>query len=81
MGRKSRKKKIDRMWNDCLEKSKKATDEQLHEASVIFEKLNNCYPIKRSLQYSKALNRVFDDYGDLIGSLVMVEFAKDNGFI
>ena len=29
------------MWNDCLEKSKKATDEQLQEASVIFEDIAN----------------------------------------
>ncbi|MGL1089174.1 hypothetical protein [Vibrio vulnificus] len=81
MGRKSRKKKIDNMWNDCLAKSKQATEAQSLEAKLIFSDLNKRVSLVQKEQYSKALNAVFDEHGDLMGSLVMVEFAKSQGFI
>ena len=81
MGRKSRKKKIDKMWNDCLAKSKQATNGQTNDANLIFSDIRDRCSVRHPEQYSKELNRVFDEYGDLMGSLVMVEFAKDQGFI
>ncbi|MDF4628414.1 hypothetical protein [Vibrio parahaemolyticus] len=81
MGRKSRKKKLDRWWEECLKNAEEATASQKANALNIFLDISAKNPVRRSEKFSRALNRVFDVHGDIIGSLVMVEFASSEGFI
>ena len=79
MGRKSRSKKINNFWNECLTKAKNAPLEQKQTATNLFSNLCSEHANRQGKPFAKALNRVFDDHGDILGSLVMVEFAKSEG--
>lgn len=81
MGRKSRNKRNDRMWEDCLRIDAEATQEQKNKALNIYLELDEKHPVKRSDKFIKSLDRVFKMHGDIIGSLVIVELARFEGFI
>ncbi|KLV03297.1 hypothetical protein ABT56_20220 [Photobacterium aquae] len=79
MGRKAREKRLNKFWEQCQTDAKNATEAEKKQAASIFADLSKEHPVKRSEQFGRALNRVFDDFGDTLGGLVMVEFAKSEG--
>ncbi|HCG7304677.1 TPA: hypothetical protein NJ362_004456 [Vibrio parahaemolyticus] len=81
MGRKSRNKRNNRMWQECLEIDAQATQEQRNQAQEIYLDLCEKHPVKRSDSFARSLNRVYEQHGEIMGSLVMVEFARSEGFI
>ncbi|HCM0580685.1 TPA: hypothetical protein N2709_004582 [Vibrio parahaemolyticus] len=81
MGRKSRNKKLNKFWDQCLKTAEEATESDQAKALNLFLDLSSQHPVKRSEQFAKALNRVFDTHGEIMGSLVMVEFARSEGYI
>ncbi|HCG7304691.1 TPA: hypothetical protein NJ362_004470 [Vibrio parahaemolyticus] len=77
--RKKLTKRSQRQWEETLEVSKNATESEVKEAKAIYRELDRQYPVKRSEAFGHALNRIFSTKGEVLGSLVMIEFVQDMG--
>lgn len=69
-------KRSQREWKNTLEVAKNATEAEIVEAKAIYRDLDNRYPVKRSEAFGFALHRIFHTKGEVLGSLVMIEFVQ-----
>lgn len=77
--RKKLTKRSQRQWEETLEVSKNATESEIKEAKAIYRELEKQYPVKRSEAFGLALHRIFSTKGEVLGSLVMIEFVQAMG--
>lgn len=81
MGRKSRIKRNNRMWLEGLAADAQATPKQRAEALTIYRDLCAQHPVRRSAAFARSLTKVYEEKGEVMGCLVMCEFARSEGYL